>query len=115
MGGPELFILFVLAVVLAPLAEEYFFRGVLFRTLHRELGDWRALVLSAAFFAIFHPPLAWVPVACVGVLTAWLFRTRSVREDPRTRALGPIVDRRLAQTWPNEVVPASSAERVDPV
>ncbi len=58
----------------APLAEEYFFRGLLFRTLDRELGDWRALALSAAFFAIFHPPLAWVPVAGVGLATAWLFR-----------------------------------------
>lgn len=66
--------LFVLAVGLAPLAEEYFFRGLLFRTLDRELGDWRAVVLSAAFFALFHPPLAWVPVACVGLFTAWLFR-----------------------------------------
>jgi membrane protease YdiL (CAAX protease family) len=66
---------FLLAVVFAPVAEEYFFRGLLFRALHRELGDWRALALSATFFAIFHPPLAWVPVAAVGVLTAWLFRT----------------------------------------
>jgi membrane protease YdiL (CAAX protease family) len=67
--------LFVLAVVFAPIAEEYFFRGLLFRTLDRELGDWRALVLSAGFFATFHPPLAWVPVAVVGIYSAWLFRT----------------------------------------
>ena len=57
------------------MAEEYFFRGLLFRTLERELGDWRALILSAGFFAIFHPPLAWVPVACLGVCAAWLFRS----------------------------------------
>jgi membrane protease YdiL (CAAX protease family) len=63
-----------MAVVFAPLAEEYFFRGLLFRSLDRELGDWRAVVLSAAFFAIFHPPLAWLPVACLGLVTAWLFK-----------------------------------------
>ena len=66
--------IFLLATVIAPLAEEYLFRGLLFRTLERELGDWRALVLSAAFFAIFHPPLAWIPVGCVGLVVAWLFR-----------------------------------------
>jgi membrane protease YdiL (CAAX protease family) len=66
--------IFVMAVFFAPVAEEYFFRGLLFRSLERELGDWRAVVLSAAFFAIFHPPLAWIPVACVGLVTAWLFK-----------------------------------------
>lgn len=65
---------FLLAVGFAPAAEEYFFRGLLFRTLDRELGDWRAVALSAAGFAVFHPPLAWVPVAAVGLVTAWLFR-----------------------------------------
>jgi membrane protease YdiL (CAAX protease family) len=64
----------LLAVVFAPVAEEYFFRGLLFRTMDRELNDWRAIALSAAFFATFHPPLAWVPVAALGVCSAWLFR-----------------------------------------
>lgn len=68
------FWIYLLAVGFAPIAEEYFFRGLLFRTLDRELGDWRALVLSAAFFAVFHPPLAWIPVACLGLFTAWLFK-----------------------------------------
>jgi hypothetical protein len=73
----------LLAVGFAPVAEEYFFRGLLYRALDRELGDWRAMVLSAAFFAIFHPPLAWVPVAGLGLLNAWLFK--------RTRHLLPCV------------------------
>lgn len=73
----------LLAVVFAPMAEEYFFRGLLYRTLDRELGDWRAMILSAAFFAILHPPLAWVPVACLGMLNAWLFK--------KTRHLLPCV------------------------
>jgi membrane protease YdiL (CAAX protease family) len=67
------FWIFLLAVGFAPVAEEHFFRVLLFRTLDRELGDWRRIVLSAAFFAIFHPPLAWVPVGCLGLCTAWLF------------------------------------------
>lgn len=73
----------LMAVVFAPVAEEYFFRGLLYRTLDRELGDWRAMILSAAFFAILHPPLAWVPVACLGILNAWLFK--------KTRHLLPCV------------------------
>lgn len=64
----------VLVVGLAPPAEEYLFRGLLYRSLDRELGDWRALLLSAAFFAILHPPISWLPVAGLGVLNAWLFK-----------------------------------------
>lgn len=64
----------LLAVVFAPVAEEYFFRGLLFRALNRELGDWRAIALSTGVFAVVHPPLSWVPVACVGLAAAWLFK-----------------------------------------
>lgn len=64
----------VMAVVFAPLAEEYLFRGLLFRALDREWGGWRAVVGSAAFFAIYHPPLSWLPVALLGVANALLFK-----------------------------------------
>jgi membrane protease YdiL (CAAX protease family) len=90
--------IFLMAVGFAPLAEEYFFRGLLFRTLDRELGDWRAAVLSAAFFAIFHPPLAWIPVACLGLVTAWLFRN--------TRHLLPCVVCHMAYNAMLFVLPA---------
>jgi hypothetical protein len=40
----------VMAVVFAPFAEEYLFRGLLFRALDREWGGWRAILGSAAFF-----------------------------------------------------------------
>jgi membrane protease YdiL (CAAX protease family) len=63
-----------MAVLFAPCAEEYLFRGVLFRALDREWGGWRAVVGSAAFFAIFHPPLAWVPVSLLGMANAILFK-----------------------------------------
>jgi membrane protease YdiL (CAAX protease family) len=65
---------FVMAVLFAPFAEEYLFRGLLFRALDREWGGWRAILGSAAFFAIYHPALAWPPVALVGVANAILFR-----------------------------------------
>jgi len=64
----------VMAVAFAPFAEEYLFRGVLYRALDREWGGWRAIVGSAAFFAIYHSPLAWLPVASVGACNAILFK-----------------------------------------
>jgi membrane protease YdiL (CAAX protease family) len=64
----------LLAVGCAPLAEEYLFRGLLFRALDREWGGWRAVFISAAFFAIYHPPASWLPVAALGATNALLFR-----------------------------------------
>ena len=65
---------FVMAVGFAPFAEEYLFRGLLFRALDREWGGWRAVVGSAAFFAIYHPALSWLPVALLGMTNALLFK-----------------------------------------
>ena len=66
--------MFIIAVIFAPFAEEYLFRGLLFRSLDREWGGWRALLGSAAFFAIYHPPLSWLPVALVGFANAFIFK-----------------------------------------
>jgi membrane protease YdiL (CAAX protease family) len=73
----------VMAVGFAPFAEEYLFRGLLFRALDRVWGGWKAVVGSAAFFAIYHQPLAWPLVFSVGALNAMLFK--------RTRRLAPAV------------------------
>jgi membrane protease YdiL (CAAX protease family) len=64
----------VMAVAFAPFAEEYLFRGLLFRALDREWGGWKAVAGSAAFFAIYHPPLAWPMVFSLGALNAVLFK-----------------------------------------
>ncbi|MBK6726860.1 MAG: CPBP family intramembrane metalloprotease [Xanthomonadales bacterium] len=60
-------------VVVAPLVEEYLFRGLLFRAMRREWPLWIAITLSAAFFAVMHPFASWPPVFLVGVASAWLF------------------------------------------
>ncbi len=65
---------FLLAVVVAPPAEEFLFRGLLYRALDREWGGWAAIGGSAAFFAIYHPVLSWLPVGLLGIGTAMLFR-----------------------------------------
>ncbi len=71
----------VMAIGFAPFAEEYLFRGLVYRTLDRQWGGWQAVVGAAAFFAIYHPPLAWVPVALVGAANCLLFK-RSKRLAP---------------------------------
>lgn len=65
---------FVMAVLIAPITEEFLFRGLLYRTLDRQFGGWRAVAGSAAFFAIYHPALSWLPVGLVGVANALVFR-----------------------------------------
>jgi membrane protease YdiL (CAAX protease family) len=64
----------ILAVCFAPFAEEYLFRGLLYRALDREWGGWKAILGSAAFFTVYHPTLAWVPVFTLAVLNAILFK-----------------------------------------
>lgn len=70
------------AIVLAPLAEEIFFRGWLQSAMHDELGEkrrWLAPLLAAFAFAGVHPPLSFVPVLALGLACGLLFaRTRSV-------------------------------------
>jgi membrane protease YdiL (CAAX protease family) len=65
---------FVMAVVFAPFAEEYLFRGLLYRALDREWGGWQAVLGSAAFFATYHHPLFWLPVGLLGAANAWIFK-----------------------------------------
>jgi membrane protease YdiL (CAAX protease family) len=64
----------VIAVAFAPAAEEYLFRGLLYRTLDREWGSGLAILASAAFFVIYHPFLSWLPVGLVGIAAALIFK-----------------------------------------
>jgi membrane protease YdiL (CAAX protease family) len=72
-----------IAIAFAPFAEEFLFRGLLFRALDREWGGWRAVLGSAAFFAIYHPVLSWLPVGLLGAANSMLFK--------RTGRLAPAV------------------------
>ena len=74
LGSEARWWLFIAVAVLAPVGEEYLFRGLLFRSLEREWGLGRAVLGSACFFAIYHQPYAWLPVGLVGVASALLFR-----------------------------------------
>jgi membrane protease YdiL (CAAX protease family) len=73
----------IMAVGFAPFAEEYLFRGLLYRALDRDWGGWRAVLGAAAFFTVYHPLLAWPPVFCVGAVNCLLFK--------KTRRLLPCI------------------------
>jgi CAAX protease family protein len=78
--GATLLALGVMSVVLAPLLEEWFFRGVLFRALRQALGPREgvlptaaAILLSAVLFALAHgEPLQFAGLAFLGVVLAVL-------------------------------------------
>jgi ABC-2 type transport system permease protein len=63
----------VLAIVAAPVFEEFIFRGLIFGGLRRSLPAWQALLASAAVFAIVHPPISMIPVFGLGLCAALAF------------------------------------------
>jgi ABC-2 type transport system permease protein len=62
-----------LAVVAAPIFEEFIFRGLIFGGLRRSLDAFPAIVASAAVFAIVHPPASMIPVFALGACAALAF------------------------------------------
>jgi len=73
--------LVVLAVVvLAPVAEEVFFRGVIFNAWLREGGRRYAYIGSAALFAVIHLSIiSLLPIFLLGLALAWIYeRTGSL-------------------------------------
>jgi ABC-2 type transport system permease protein len=62
-----------LAVLLAPVFEEFIFRGLIFGGLRRSMGLLPSMLMSAGLFAIVHPPASMLPVFVVGLCTAWVY------------------------------------------
>ena len=62
-----------LAVLPAPLCEEFIFRGLLQGGLRRSLPAWQAIVTSSLVFAIMHPPASMLPVFVLGLCTGWAY------------------------------------------
>ena len=82
-GDPA--VLLVALVFVAPIAEELFFRGVVFNAWEREHGVWVAVYGSAALFAAIHGLFLFAPILVLGILLAQVYRrTRSL---PTTMAM----------------------------
>jgi membrane protease YdiL (CAAX protease family) len=63
----------ILAVFLAPFFEEYLFRGLVLKSMQRSMTAALAVTCSALLFAIVHPPISFIPVFGLGLLTGFVF------------------------------------------
>ncbi|XAL98173.1 CPBP family intramembrane metalloprotease [Phycisphaeraceae bacterium D3-23] len=74
------------AVVLAPLTEEFFFRGFVQTAVQSTLGHqrrWTSIFITASFFGVIHlgsvPPPMVAPLILLGVIFGWVYeRTGSI-------------------------------------
>jgi ABC-2 type transport system permease protein len=73
--GDKPFWICVLAILAAPLFEEFLFRGLIFQGLRRSTGPALAVLASAALFALVHPPISVIPVFGLGIAAAISFQT----------------------------------------
>lgn len=78
--GSTFFLTFFSAAILAPFAEELFFRGFLYGGLRARIGSIGAMVISTVFFTALHFSLdAFIPILVLGFCLAWLYeRTGSL-------------------------------------
>ncbi|SDG67912.1 MULTISPECIES: CPBP family intramembrane glutamic endopeptidase [unclassified Duganella] len=65
--------IYALAVVAAPLCEEFIFRGLIYGGLRRSMNAPQAMLMSAAIFAVVHPPVSMLPVFILGLCAAWTY------------------------------------------
>jgi membrane protease YdiL (CAAX protease family) len=73
----------VVIVAIAPIAEELFFRGMLFQAFERRLGVWPSAVLSAAIFGAVHVEwIVFVVTFLFGIHLALIFRRRGTIVTP---------------------------------
>ena len=63
----------VLAIGVVPLAEEFLFRGLIYRGLRRSWGVAASVLAAAGLFAAVHPPVSFVPVFFLGAAAAVAF------------------------------------------
>ena len=72
----------VLAVVAAPVCEEFIFRGLIFGGLRRSLGISASVLASAAIFALVHPAPSVIPVFGLGVAAALVYERTRLLQGP---------------------------------
>ena len=63
----------LVAVVVAPLVEELFFRGALYGWLRTRFGALASILVSSMIFAVVHPQgaMGLVPLTCIGMMLAF--------------------------------------------
>ena len=72
-----LIVLTAIGVIMAPIAEEFFFRGSIYRYAKGIIGPRQAMVISSIIFACLHFNVrALMPLFIVGLLLAWIYERR---------------------------------------
>lgn len=72
--GWGLVLTFFVVAILAPVAEEIFFRGFLYGGLRARLGIVGAMLFSTLFFTALHFSIdAFIPIFVLGLFLAWLY------------------------------------------
>ncbi|WP_195758354.1 CPBP family intramembrane glutamic endopeptidase [Kangiella sp. HZ709] len=81
-------LVFIGVIIIAPIGEEYLFRGVLFDSLNKKWGLPTATALSSVIFTLFHLFeyhqywVAWFAVFCLAVMLAILRHTSQSMLNP---------------------------------
>ncbi len=74
LGGGHLALTLLVTVVLAPVFEELFFRGLFYPTLRKRVGVWGAIVLNGVIFGALHmQPIFMLSLVLVGMALAFLY------------------------------------------
>jgi len=76
----------LLVIVVAPIVEEFFFRGFLYRTLRTSLPAWVAILIAGGVFGLIHAPtgIEAVPsIFVLGVVLCFIYE--------RTGSLYPVI------------------------
>jgi membrane protease YdiL (CAAX protease family) len=72
-GGVGLVLSVLLVALVAPVAEELAFRGVILPAIGERWGQWPAILISAALFAAYHVNLwLFIPMLVFGTALGWL-------------------------------------------
>lgn len=58
--GQDIIAYIILAVIIAPIVEEFFFRGLIATSLKRVIGRWPGIILSSLLFGVIHCALPQV-------------------------------------------------------
>ena len=75
IGLVDPIVLAIALMVVAPVAEEIFFRGIVYNAWLREFGVRRAIIGSAALFALIHGSIFVIPaIFGLGIALALLYR-----------------------------------------
>ncbi len=70
----SLTMLFIVAVIIAPICEELFFRGFLFPAFKKKMTTFSAMFLSSILFAVFHlEPTQLIPLIGIGFILSFVY------------------------------------------